>query len=107
MRFLLSIALILALMTSAEAFKIIGAGVDSCGTWMADRHHPRSPDALQDEQWVLGFLSGVGYEGGEGVDPLNDMEANGVWAWIDNYCQAYPIETITTAAKAFNSAHPH
>jgi hypothetical protein len=59
---------------------------------------------------VLGFLSGIGYEGGEDVDPLHGMDAKGVWAvwaWIDNYCQAYPLEAITTAAKAFDRAHPH
>jgi hypothetical protein len=74
----------------------------SCGTWTADRRQ-RSGGALQDEQWVLGFLSGVGYEG---YDPLNGMDAEGVWAWIDNYCREHPIEQIIAAAEAFKSAHP-
>jgi hypothetical protein len=104
---LLSVALAIALITdSAEAFKIIGAGVDSCGTWTADRRQ-QSGAALQDEQWVVGFLSGIGYRGDDDSDPLKGMDAQGVWAWIDNYCLAHPIETVSTAAKAFNRAHPH
>jgi hypothetical protein len=53
-----------------------------------------------------GFLSGIGYEGDANLNPLNGMDAYGVWAWIDNYCQAHPIETIMEAAEAFASAHP-
>ncbi len=53
---------------------------------------------------ALPYLYIVKAGGGEEVDPLH---AKGVWAWIDNYCQAHPIEMITTAAEAFNRAHPH
>ena len=63
--------------------------------------------AMEDSAWVLGFLSGIGFVHTNGDDPLDGMDAQGVWAWIDNYCQAYPIKYISDAAAAFYFAHPH
>ncbi len=60
------------------------------------------------EQWILGFLSGVGYAGNEsGLDPLIGVDDEGVWAWVDNYCQAHPLDLLIQAAVAFRMAHPH
>jgi hypothetical protein len=86
----------------AETFTSIGAGNASCGTWTANRRvQVKSMDA---ETWVLGFLSGIGYAGNG--NPLANMDAEGVWAWIDKYCSAYPISTIIIAAEIFAGAHP-
>jgi hypothetical protein len=91
----------------AAAYKLIGAGVDSCGTWTADRRLPQSFAAAQDEQWVLGFLAGIGFVGQGGDNPLDGLDADAVWAWFDNYCQANPLLHISQAAAAFYGAHPH
>jgi hydrogenase/urease accessory protein HupE len=64
------------------------------------------PRALQEDQWVVGFLSGVGWPQNK-YDPLAGMVAGGVWGWVDNYCRAHPIETIGDAALAFVSFHPN
>jgi hypothetical protein len=63
------------------------------------------------EQWVLGFASGVaeGYHLGtnrKGFDPLTGIDAQGVWAWIDNYCRTHPLDSVQTAAANFVLAHP-
>jgi hydrogenase/urease accessory protein HupE len=55
--------------------------------------------------WVLGFLSGVGFAA-SGLDPLNNMDGEGIWAWIDNYCRAHPIEQLSEATAAFVMEHP-
>jgi hypothetical protein len=70
-------------------YRVIGEGTASCGAWTEDRGIRR---AMPDESWVLGFLSGIGYTGDETIDPLKNMDAKGVTAWIDNYCAAHPIE---------------
>jgi hypothetical protein len=85
----------------AQAGHMIGLGGNSCGSWTASR---RGNAAELSQQWVLGFLSGLGWEGRN--DPLANMDANGVWAWIDNYCSAHPIEKIADAAGAFFTVHP-
>lgn len=92
---------------AAAAYHQIGAGIDSCGTWTADRSNPRGVAALQDEQWVVGFLSGVGFVNQDGDDPLIGVDAEAVWAWIDNYCHANPLASIARAAAQFYMAHPH
>jgi hypothetical protein len=114
MRFLLPAALAAALLTGfAEAYAgdagvtIIGQGTASCGTWTSAR---RDREALCYEQWVVGFLSGIGYMGliggGENYDPLQRMDADAVWAFVDNYCQANPLKTIKWAAVNFLLEHP-
>jgi hypothetical protein len=90
----------------AFAYHEVGAGVDTCATWTSDRQNPAAAPALQDEQWVLGFLTGIGFAGGVSDDPLNGMDAAGVWTWIDSYCKQHPAEKVVTAARAFFKSHP-
>jgi hypothetical protein len=90
----------------AQGYQLLGSGANSCGSWTAHMLEYSRPD-LQEAAWVLGFLSGIGYVGKNGDAPLDGMDAQGVWAWIDNYCHAHPIENIGLAAAAFYLAHPH
>jgi hypothetical protein len=102
--FMLLAALVVVLMNGAAdaakgKYSIIGVGTESCGTWTAARRDRR---ARLNEQWILGFLSGIGW-GGEffHVHPLNGMDAEGVWAWMDNYCQVHPLDGIDKAGLIF------
>jgi len=89
--------------TPAIAGTFIFSGpADSCGTWTSKRQQGYAAD---DAWWLLGFLSGVGYEGPE--NPLNGVaDGEVVWAWIDNYCSAHPLDALFEAAKAFVREHP-
>lgn len=101
--FALLVLLAVVLPGPAEAFNLIGQGTQSCGTWTATR---RAGKAFGFEQWVLGFLSGVGWIGPD--DPMLGTDAEGVWAWIDNYCRAHPIDPLANAAGQFDIVHhPH
>jgi hypothetical protein len=106
----LAVAILAAalLISSAEAaqpgkYNLIGSGTISCGTWTASRREGR---ALLPEQWILGFLSGIGYESEGGDNPLNGVDANAVWAWMDNYCRANPLDDVAKAGAAFVAIHP-
>jgi hypothetical protein len=110
MRFLLPTALAVALMTGstvAEGYIALGLGLSSsCGTWVEVRGRRL---AIGQEQWVFGFLTGVGSAGvylPSKVNPLQGVDANAVLAWMDNYCQAHPLENVGSAAGAFVVAHP-
>ena len=91
--------------TAARAeYMITGVGTAPCAQWIAARH---SHNAGGFEQWVVGFLSGVGFaKSNEGVDPLRTMNAEGAWTWIDGYCRDHPIGNVAEAAGAFAEAHP-
>jgi hypothetical protein len=81
-----------------------GEGDRSCGAWRAARG--AGSWGLMG-QWILGFLSGVSYTGNwTKLAPLNGTDADGAFAWIDNYCQAHPLGTVVYAAMEFVAAHP-
>ena len=93
--------------TEAVGYNRLGAGTASCGAWTAFRREgSTSTRALSSEQWVLGFIDGITEESGDTLDPFNGVEAENVWEWIDNYCQANPLKSIAEAASAFIAAHP-
>ncbi|MGA8195347.1 MAG: hypothetical protein WB902_18475 [Acetobacteraceae bacterium] len=85
------------------AYTAIGKGTDSCGNWTAARHELQASGV---EQWFLGFLSGVGFDAVDGTDPLKRQDADGVWRWLDSYCQAHPLDRITRAGAAFVARRP-
>lgn len=89
---------------SAQSIKVIGQGVATCGRWSAVR---KEGTGFGYEQWVVGYLSGVTAATAGKVNPLNNVDADGVWAWFDNYCQRHPLDTIASAAFVFSVAHPH
>jgi hypothetical protein len=103
----------------AELSSVVGVGNKSCGAWTAAR---RSQTMLADvyEGWIAGFLTGANsiISNTEHIDTLAEIiahrDAEGIWAWIDNYCQSYPLDSIATAAdklgaelirKAANASH--
>lgn len=75
----------------------------SCGSWTQERHDGQN---FLYEQWVLGFLSGVGWAGGSNYNPLEGLDYNAVTLWMDNYCKSRPLESIVSALVAFIAAHP-
>ena len=83
---------------------LIGAGMSSCEIWTADRT-ARNVDAVQDEQWVVGYLSGVAIWTPD-LNPMKGVNAQAVWAWMDNYCREHPLVAIKDATSAFVEEHP-
>jgi hypothetical protein len=115
MRFHIPGAMAVALLLSGAAeapplssFQPGGAATLSCGAWSAERRENKARSWMA-EQWVMGFLSGIGYSSyRSGVDPLNGVDDKGVWAWVDNYCRDHPLYLLLgAAAAAFSVAHPH
>jgi hypothetical protein len=101
---ILSALFVLAGVSHASSYHAIGMGLQSCGTWTAYR---RNNQALGSEQWLLGFLSGVGYKGeATGNDPMKGLDANAVWGWMDNWCRDHPLSDLADSAAAFNNRHP-
>ena len=99
------LSLVVGIGTADAEFVYMGHGTRSCGSWTIDRR-TASRTELADESWILGFLSGVGYEGA-GLSPLNDVDAKDVFGWMDNYCRAHPLDDIEKAGEAFVREHPH
>jgi hypothetical protein len=58
------------------------------------------------EQWVVGFLSGIGFMALGELDPLRGVDGQFVYDWVDGYCRNNPSETIADAAGRFIQQHP-
>jgi hypothetical protein len=93
---LLAAATCTARPSDAAANMILGYGADSCGTWTADRNNRNQ--AVADAQWVLGYVGGMGFLSGK--DLLGGLDYGAVVSWVNNYCEAHPLEQVVDAAIA-------
>jgi hypothetical protein len=83
----------------AQGFVTWGAGTKSCGDWTAGHYDPNSLEAVAQNAWLGGFLTAAdAYGAPESSAPQQSF--NAVTAWMENYCSANPLDTITTAAIA-------
>jgi hypothetical protein len=67
---------------------------DSCATWTNDR---KTDDALPLEGWILGFVSGANAYGETGGDIAPGVTSEGLIGWVDQYCLAHPLDSVTQA----------
>lgn len=75
-------------------------GVISCGQWLEAGQ--TGIWRGEDQMWVLGFVSGM--DAGlsttapkvSGAGSKSDPPS--MFAWLDNYCSAHPLDRLTTAA---------
>jgi hypothetical protein len=96
----------LAVSHSAAGYTSIGSGATSCAAWAAARHSPQASETVTQQQWLVGFLSGIGSMVLGELDPLHGLDAAAVYAWVDRYCHDHPTETIEAAARVFIQEHP-
>ena len=79
--------------TPAYAYNIYGSETSSCGEWNNVR---KSGDYYQGGTWVLGYVSSYGYYGSK---TLKEVDSQALISWMDNYCQANPLDSISDGAK--------
>jgi hypothetical protein len=81
----------------------IGSGRRSCGDWTtsgSSRDISQQTRHAMMTQWVFGFLSASALGSSSISDALKATDAEGLIHWIDNYCQANPLDSIDVAAEA-------
>jgi hypothetical protein len=76
--------------------KMIGEGWESCGKWTKERSL-RTERSIIMATWVLGYVSGQNQAVDELPDFLLQTDAEGMLAWIDNFCRSNPLEIVGTA----------
>ena len=81
-------------MIDVQAAAIIGTR--SCGEWVANNRKAGFAQT-SDHTWLLGFLSGLAL--GLEKDFLKGMDAPSLYLWVDNYCQANPLQRVDDAGK--------
>ncbi len=103
----LSIVVLLASMTLASLasakeepnFVVLGPGVQSCGKWTADRQ--AGPNEFHEWYnavfWLQGYITALSSE--RGVSLFEHVDNKAISAWLDNYCNANPLDTILDASR--------
>jgi hypothetical protein len=100
------------ILASAEDTRFVsfGAGVRSCGTWTETRRSGNTTTTEYYQQWVAGFLSATNMFtarnnkiGNIDILAQPNIDTQGLWAWVDNYCIANPLDTVTDAADALGA----
>jgi hypothetical protein len=71
---------------------MFGEGNRSCGAWIKEKSNQRVLT------WVLGFVSGANAYQANRQYLSNKSDALAIFAWIDNYCRAHPLETVGKAS---------
>jgi hypothetical protein len=107
MRIMIAIGLVLWA-TGAETqcaetqYMVLGEGrATSCGTWQQERR-TRSITLLGSQAWVLGYVTRANHDGaarGANANLTDGTDAEGLYAWIDNYCRANPLKNLASAAE--------
>ncbi|MGF6837094.1 hypothetical protein QF001_000961 [Paraburkholderia youngii] len=85
-----------ALLVAHTSFALSTLGNPSCGMWVK-----RKTDQLVDmgnTSWLMGFMTGIAV--GTGVDMLANADGESLELWMDNYCQAHPLDNVGTGAAA-------
>ncbi|RYH67704.1 MAG: hypothetical protein EON54_03815 [Alcaligenaceae bacterium] len=84
-----------SLYSATASAEVMHLGVRSCGQWVKARS-AKGPAAMYYENWVAGYMSGLA--AGTDKDFLNGMDEDSIMLWIDNYCQANPLESVPGAS---------
>ena len=82
-----------------DQIRAFGAGFNSCGTWLTYRRADDPTDSFIQSQWVNGYLTGAQDQGEESLNE-SDVDVEGRNGWIDNYCEANPLDNLVLAARA-------
>ena len=81
-----------ALGFTQSQYKVYGQGNESCGEWTARNKVRR--EAYQ-FTWVVGFVTGAAFASARSQKPT---DSSGIAAWIDTYCAANPLDSISKAS---------
>jgi len=80
-------------------FNSFGAGNTSCGNYVKTYSEQiEKPEYfVQYSQWVRGFVSAYNFFVASNHDITNGTDFEGIFLWLNNYCNKMPLETFSQA----------
>ena len=83
-----------------DQYVILGAGGRPCGSWLELRSRAM-PESIVLQSWVLGYVTSVNANVLTGTGDVSRGDSpDALFAWIDNYCAAHPLDSVARAAGA-------
>ena len=83
----------------AVELNVFGLGSESCGKWTAEKENDTDLQVVF-KGWLNGYLTAYAFWVEKGSGPVNETDVFGARAWVDNYCQEYPLDFVADAASA-------
>ena len=80
---------------ASAGYTVFGYGSSSCETWTDDKAN-NSFARDQGITWVRGFVTAVGWS----ANREYETDSAEMIGWVDNHCQANPLEKIAETAEA-------
>jgi opacity protein-like surface antigen len=77
-------------------YQVFGFGYKSCGAYLADED-----GGTPYNTWLGGYLTAFDHETSGLNNILDGTDMSGAIAWVKNYCQQYPTDQFSTAARKF------
>ena len=96
----LLIALCIGPARAANQYTVFGAGSRPCGSWLQVRGQAL-PDGAVLQSWVLGYITSVNANLlTSSSDVTGGASPDKLFSWIDNYCAAHPLDSLSRATGA-------
>ena len=81
-------------------YDVLGQGNHSCGQWLQERPRGNFNSYLM-QAWLLGYVTSVNANVLEkDSDITSRTDSDGLFAWVDRYCTANPLDRLSRAAAA-------
>jgi hypothetical protein len=92
-----------ALASSAIA-GVTSMGDRTCGKWVADK--PNNLHSASDQTWLVGYLTGLAVATQTDILVSPDLES--LVLWMDNWCRANPLSTVSVGGtQLYNELKDH
>ena len=83
-----------------DTVRVIGKGNESCGSWLQNRGAQSYAEGAQ-LSWVTGYVTAFNnYADHRSGDISGGTDADGLFSWIDAYCQGHPLDNLFRASGA-------
>jgi hypothetical protein len=85
---------------ASNQYVILGAGSRPCGSWLQLRSQALPESAIL-QSWVLGYVTSVNANLlSVNQDVTAGATPDALFSWIDNYCAAHPLDSLSRASGA-------
>lgn len=94
-----AVAAVLITLPALTQAQVYIDGIPDCGEWISAR---KTQTALAFESYTIGFLNGLAMGTNREFWQANGVRLSreAVYIWLDNHCQAKPLETLPTGIHA-------
>ena len=91
-RILLTALIAMTVSSPVLAEKVTKAiGDVDCGRWIKDTGNMKSLNTI----WLVGFMTGLNFGDAQMRNSLEKVSVQQIFLWMDNFCKANPLKTIS------------